>query len=315
MTQHVSVAAASAPADVPREPSRTHPTVSMTRVRHPRRRWWVRGLVTPVLCGGIFALACVVAVLAPLLAPHDPNLTNLGATLTPPMWQEGGSSTYPLGTDSIGRDILSRVVHGARTSMLVGFLGVVLSALIGVVAGLVSGFWRGWIDRLFVMVADVQLAFPFLVLAVVIVAATGTSMTNVVIVLTLSGWVLFGRVVRAEVLTLRESEYVQASKALGAGSLRLMFTAILPNVMPSIIVIGTFTFAQLVMLEASLSFLGVGLPPEIATWGSMIEDGRQYLGIAWWVTTVPAIALVTVVLAINVLGDWLRDHLDPKLRL
>jgi peptide/nickel transport system permease protein len=279
------------------------------------RRWWRRGWATPVLCGSIIGITCIVAVLAPVLAPHGPNSGALSDILVPPAWEKGGSSAHLLGTDSIGRDIFSRAIYGAQISMLVGLLGVVFSAAIGVVTGLVAGFYRSWVDRVFVTIADIQLAFPFLVLAVVIVAATGPGVVNVLIVLTLSGWVFFGRMVRAEVLTLRESEFVLAGRALGASNRRLMFSTVLPNVLPSVIVIATFTFAQLVMLEAALSFLGVGLPPSIATWGSMIEAGRPYLGTAWWVSAVPAAALIVVLLAVNILGDWLRDRLDPKLRL
>lgn len=279
------------------------------------RRWWRRGWGVPIVCGTIIAVAVIVAVFAPLLAPYDPNSTELSAQLTPPAWQGVGTHAHLLGTDELGRDILSRLLYGARISVFVGAVGVIFSAVVGVTLGLVAGYARGWVDRIFVTVADIQLAFPFLVLAVVIVAASGTSVAHVLVVLTLSGWVLFARIVRADVLRLRESEFVLAGRALGARSGRLMFSTILPNVMPSVIVMATFTFAQLVMLEASLSFLGVGMPPSIPTWGGMIQDGRQDLSFAWWESGIPAIALILMILAVNLLGDWLRDRLDPRLRL
>jgi peptide/nickel transport system permease protein len=281
----------------------------------PTRRWWRRGWGVPVICGTIVVVAVAAAILAPLLAPYDPNANALTAQLAPPAWQGAGTHAHLLGTDELGRDILSRLLYGARISVFVGAGGVVFAAVVGVTLGLVAGYARGWLDRIFVTVADIQLAFPFLVLAVVIVAASGTSVAHVLVVLTLSGWVLFARVVRADVLRLRESEFVLAGRALGARSGRLMFSTILPNVMPSVIVMATFTFAQLVMLEASLSFLGVGMPPSIPTWGGMIQDGRQDLSFAWWESGVPAIALILMVLAVNLLGDWLRDRLDPRLKL
>lgn len=264
---------------------------------------------------GSVLLACVVAaaLFSPLLAPHDPRAQSLERRLRPPAFA-GGSSENPLGTDQLGRDLLSRIVYGARVSLLVGLAAVALAGLTGIAMGILSGMFGGVVDRAIMRLADVQLAMPFILFALAVMAVLGPGLRNVILVLGVTGWVMYGRVVRSETLSLREKEFVEASRALGHGRLKIIRRHILPNILPTAIVLATLQVANMIIAEASLSFLGLGIEPDIPSWGSMLSDGRGYISTAWWVATFPGIAIMLTVLSINLIGDWLRDSLDPRLR-
>lgn len=261
----------------------------------------------------VMILVMVMVAFAPLVAPADPSEQDITARLLAPLGRSD-RGVHWLGTDPLGRDIASRIIFGARISMLVGVVAVVIAGATGVALGLAAGYaGRNW-DSLIMRIADVQLALPFLVLALALVAAVGPSLTNLIIVLGLTGWVIYARVVRAETLSLREREFVLAARAVGAGGVRIVVRHILPNAMSSIVVVATLHVARMILFEASLSFLGVGVPPPTPTWGGMIADGRGYLTVAWWVSTMPGLALFLTVLGVTLIGDRLRDVLDPRIR-
>jgi peptide/nickel transport system permease protein len=253
------------------------------------------------------------AVLSPWLVPFDPAEQDIMERMVPPLSRSDAGILHLLGTDALGRDILSRLMVGARVSLLIGVAAVLVSGVIGVMLGLLAGYDDRHIGRVLMGVADVQLAVPFLVLALAVVAVLGPSLFNLVMVLGVTSWVQFARIVRAEVLVLREREFVQAAKALGASVPRVMFRHLLPNVMSSVIVIGSMQVGKMILFEASLSFLGLGVPPDIPTWGGMISDGRTYVSNAWWLSAVPGIAIFLTVMGVNLVGDRLRDLLEPRL--
>lgn len=257
----------------------------------------------------VLALTVVAAVAAPWVAPHDPAAVSLAARLLPPLVPD-----HLLGTDALGQDVLSRVIYGARVSLLVGFSAVAVSGLLGVSLGLLAGFLGGWIDALVMRVGEVQLAFPTIILYVAVMAVVGPGLEKLIAVIGLVGWVQYARVERAMTLSLRELEYVHAARALGASSGRIMVRHILPNTVGPLTVVASFGLASTIVIEASLSFLGLGVPPSVPSWGSMLADGRDYLRAGWWVATFPGLALTACVLAVNLLGDWLRDELDPLLK-
>ena len=273
-----------------------------------------RKLRSPLALAGALVLAVIIAAAlgAPWLAPHDPAKQSLIRRFTPPAWAPGGTTTYVLGTDQVGRDILSRMMYGARISLLVGVAAVVVSLLVGVSAGLASGYFGGRTETVIMTVVDVMLSFPQLLLALAFVAALGPSLTTVIVVLGLTGWERYARVVRAEVLALRERDFVEAARALGVGPLRTVVRHLLPNVFSSIIVLSTLQVAQAILQEAALSFLGVGSGTAHPTWGQMIALGRDFVSVAWWLPTFPGLAILLTVLAINLVGDRLRDALDPR---
>jgi peptide/nickel transport system permease protein len=276
----------------------------------------VRGVRrSPMALVGALILLTVVSAsaAAPLLTAADPLKPSFSRRLQPP-WGLGGHPPALLGTDNLGRDILARVLHGGRLSLLLATSAVVLAAGAGVAVGLLAGCAGGRIDDLVMRIADVQLAFPVIMLAIAIVAVVGTSPTALVGVLALSGWVLYARTVRANVLTIRQLEYVEAARTLGASDWRLVARHILPNTLAPILVIGSSQFATMVLLESGLSFLGLGIQPPRPSWGAMLSEGRDYLSNAWWLATMPGIAISLVVLGANLLGDGLRDLLDPRLR-
>jgi len=275
------------------------------------RRFWHAG--PAVLAGLALVVIFLVAALAPVIAPHDPyDQDILGRNLLPPTFLEGGRRAFVLGTDALGRDLLSRLIHGARTSLLVGVVAVAVSGTLGVGLGLVSGYYGGRIDRLLMRLAEVQLSFPFILLAIAVIAVLGAGLRNIILVLGVTGWVTYARIVRGTVLPIKTLDFVSAARALGAPDRRIIFRHILPNVMGSVAVLGTFSFAQVILAEAGLSFLGLGVQPPAPTWGGTLADGRLYLATAWWLTVFPGLAIMVTVLAINVLGDWLRDALDPR---
>jgi peptide/nickel transport system permease protein len=268
--------------------------------------------------GAVFGLIMVLgvifsAVFAPLISPHDPILQDVEKRLIPPMGQEGADPNYLLGTDHLGRDIVSRLIYGARISIVVSVSAVALSAVLGTLIGLFSGFYGGKVDNIFMRIADVQLAFPFILLAIAIIAVLGPNLQNIILTMGITGWVIYARVVRAEVLSLREKEFITSVRALGGSNGRIIFKHLFPNVVPPIIVIVTLEMARMIIMEAALSFLGLGIQPPTPTWGGMLADGRVYLVTSWWLATFPGLVIMLVVLGINLLGNWLRDMLDPRL--
>lgn len=276
--------------------------------RGPRRRLRLR--LTAVLGLSVLGVMFVAMLLAPWVAPHEPNAQDVSRRLIAPL-QPG--SPFPLGTDHVGRDVLSRLIYGARVAWLIGASVVLLSGTVGVILGLVAGFHGGLADDLITWLSNVQLAFPFILLAIVVAASVGTGLGNLILVLTIVSWVAYARVVRGETLVQREQEFVHAARALGASNLRILRLHVLPNVATPVIVIATFEFSRMIISEAALSFLGLGVQPSVPSWGSMLADGRQYLATAWWVATLPGLGITVTVLAINLVGDWLRDQLDPRL--
>jgi peptide/nickel transport system permease protein len=263
---------------------------------------------------GFLAALVVVALLAPVLAPHPPGRVAMGKRLTPPVFS-GGTWAHPLGTDSLGQDLLSRTMFGARVSLLVGVCAVLLSGTMGVTLGLISGYRGGWLDDVIMRIAEIQLAFPAILLYIAAMATLGPGLWKIILVIGVVGWVSYARIERGVVLAVREQEYVTAARAMGAPVSLILRRHILPNTMAPIIVVASFSLATTVITEASLSFLGLGVPPSVPSWGSLLSDGRDYLRQAWWITTFPGLAIMATVLAINLIGDWLRDALDPRLRL
>ena len=277
-------------------------------------RAWRKLARNPAALAGALILLAVIgaAVFAPYVSPQDPARQSLIRRFTPPLWAHGGSLAYPLGTDQVGRDILSRIIYGSRVSLIVGISAVLVSLSVGVILGLLSGFLGGRVDTVIMTVVDVTLSFPQLLLALAFVAALGPSLLTIIVVLGLTGWERYARVVRAEVLALREKDFVEAARAMGAGSARLLLRHLLPNTFSSIIVMSTLQVAQAILAEAALSFLGVGTGSAYPTWGQMIALGRDFVTVAWWLPTFPGLAILLTVLAINLVGDRLRDALDPR---
>jgi peptide/nickel transport system permease protein len=257
----------------------------------------------------VIVIFVVVGVLAPVLAPQDPNAQDLVARLKPPL-----SPGHVLGTDVLGRDVLSRLIYGTRVSLVVGFTAVALAGVLGVVVGLVSGYFGGWVDSVFMRVVDAWLAFPFLLMAIAIVAILGPGLKNIVIALAITGWVVHARLVRGETLSLREREFVLSARGLGASRPAIMVQHILPNILAPILVVATLELGVVIVTEASLSFLGLGADASQSSWGQTLADGRAYITQAWWLVTLPGLAIFVVVLAVNVLGDGIRDALDPRLQ-
>jgi dipeptide transport system permease protein len=262
----------------------------------------------------VILLVVLTAVFANVIAPHDPTLQNREAFLLPPVWQAGGSWSYPLGTDAVGRDILSRLIYGARFSLLIGTIVITLSLSIGVVLGLIAGFARGWVETMIMRLMDIILALPSLLLAIVIVAILGPGLINAMIAVAVTYLPQFTRLTRASVITELSKEYVTASRVTGAGTLRLMFKTVLPNCWAPLIVQATLGFSNAILDAAALGFLGLGAQPPTPEWGSMLADAREFVLRAWWVVTFPGLAILITVLAFNLAGDGLRDALDPKLK-
>jgi ABC-type dipeptide/oligopeptide/nickel transport system permease subunit len=280
----------------------------------PKQRLWRKFKRNPVgLMGGLILLIVIGgAIFADHLASHEPNKQRLVARFTPPFWVAGGKVTHPLGTDNVGRDIWSRIIHGSRISLVVGISAVGISLLIGVTLGLLSGFLGGRVDAVIMALVDIMLAFPQLILAFAMVAVLGPGIGNIILVLGLTGWERYARVVRAEVLALREREFVQAARAIGVPTPMIIVRHVLPNTFSSVIVMATLQIAQAILAEAALSFLGLGSGRTYPSWGQMIALGRDYINVAWWISTFPGLAILLTVLAINLVGDRIRDVLDPR---
>jgi peptide/nickel transport system permease protein len=265
-----------------------------------------------VVALAVLTLMVLVALCAPLIAPYDPGAQDLLVRLHPPAWAAAGDSSHLLGTDQLGRDILSRLCYGARVSLLVGACAALLAGVVGAAIGLVAGFLGGWFDRILMRIADIQLAFPSILLALAIVGFLGSGLWYVVLVLGFTGWVSYARVIRSEVLSLRTREFVTEARAIGVTDLTIMRRHLLPNVMAPLATIGTLHVAAAIVAEASLSYLGLGVPKQTVTWGGMLADGQLYLGTSWWVAVFPGVALMLTALAVNLTGDVLRDVADPK---
>jgi peptide/nickel transport system permease protein len=253
-------------------------------------------------------------IFAPQLAPHNPIKGSLSARLKPPAWVAGGSITYPLGTDKVGRDILSRIIYGARVSLAVSIVAIVVSGAIGVTLGLIAGYFGGKTDALIMRLVDISLGLPTILIALVFVAVVGPSFGTVIIVTSFLLWARYARQVRGETLSIRERDFISRARVAGASHLRIMFRYIFPNVINTLTVLATLQIGAIILLESTLSFLGAGIPRPTPTWGSMIADGRDLIVVAWWIAMFPGLAIMLTVLSLNLLGDWLRDYLDPKLR-
>ncbi|PWK68999.1 ABC transporter permease [Aminobacter sp. AP02] len=260
-----------------------------------------------ILGAFLTATICLAVAFSDLLFPDGGAKVDLLARLTPPFV----NATHPLGTDPLGRDVLARVVAGGKISLLVGFTSVVGALVIGVLMGLIAGYYRGFWDMIVMRFADIQLAMPFILLAITFIAIVGGSLTNTIILLIVSQWVQYARLVRGSVLTLREREFILSARAIGVRDWRIIFQHLLPNLIGPVIVLMTLNVASNILLESSLTFLGLGVDPTIPSWGGMLADGRTYLQLAWWVSVFPGLAILLTVLGLNLLGDWLRDSLDP----
>ena len=268
----------------------------------------------PYISTVVLSLVVLVAIFAPLIALHNPEVGQLSNKLIPPVWQEGGSSEFLLGTDTLGRDIFTRILYGARVSLMVALVATGLAGVVGATVGLIAGFYRGWTETILMRITDVTLALPLMLMAIVLVSLLGANLINVLMVIVILLWPYYARQIRGEALAVSEQDYIDLARVAGVSNRRILWRHVLPNVMPSIGVLATLQVALIILLEASLSFLGVGIPPPTPAWGLMVADGRDLLGRAWWVSIIPGIAIFAVVLAANLFGDWARDRFDPKLR-
>jgi peptide/nickel transport system permease protein len=269
----------------------------------------------PVIPTMILVGVALVAVFANLLAPHNPEIGSLTARFKPPFWLKGGTTEYLLGTDQLGRDVLSRLLFGARVSMIVGFTAVIFAGIVGTTLGILAGYLGGWVDQVIMRITDTWLALPALMFAIFLAAIVAPSMWNIVIILGLTYWTRYARVIRGEVLSLKEREFVRLAIVAGCSKWMIMWRHILPNILNSAIVLGTLMLGVVIITEATLSFLGVGVPPPEPAWGLMLSDGKQGLMVGyWWLTVFPGICIMLMVLSANLLGDWLRVKLDPQLR-
>jgi ABC-type dipeptide/oligopeptide/nickel transport system permease subunit len=273
-----------------------------------RLRW---GLAAAV----VMLLIVLSAVFAPWISPHDPLQVNIRHRLAQPAWMANGAMQHPLGTDQVGRDLLSRMIYGGRVSLVVGVASVLLASTIGVLLGLGAGYFGGRVDWTIMTVVNIVLTFPFVLLALAVIAVLGPSLTNMIIVLGVAGWPIYARVIRAETMALVDREFVVASRALGMGHARIIFRQIFPNLISAIVVIATLQVAQVIILESFLSFLGLGIKPPTPAWGNMLGEGRLYMLNSWWIATFPGLAIFVATLAINLMGNALRDWLDPHLKL
>jgi len=272
--------------------------------------------LSPLVVGSWLILLglVVTALLSPYVAPHNPIRERLIDRLLPPAWVEDGEWRYLLGTDHLGRDLVSRIIYGSRVSLVVGVAAVAIGGALGIALGVAAGFLGGQTDEVIMAVADMQLAFPTILFAIAIIAVLGPSFINLVIVIGISGWVTYARIARGQVLSVREKEFVEAIRAQGGSQWRIVWRHILPNILSPLIVVATLDLARTIILESTLSFLGLGIQPPTPSWGGMLSDGREYLLSAWWIATFPGVALMLTALSFNRLGDWVRDLTDPRLR-
>jgi peptide/nickel transport system permease protein len=274
-----------------------------------RARW-------PLVAILVLAIIVITAIFGPQFSPHDPNRLNLIGRLTPPFERDqAGKIEFLLGTDTVGRDVLSRIIFGARISMFVGLTAVGIGGVLGTVLGLMAGYLGGVVDDIIMRLADIQLAFPFILLTIMVLVVLGSGVLNLVLVLGIGQWVTYARIARAQTISHREKEYVESARCIGAGHWRIMFVHILPNALAPLLVLASFNVASVILAEASLSFIGLGVPPTVPTWGGILAESRdQFLAGKWWLALFPGLSIVVTVLSLNILGDWLRDFLDPRLR-
>ncbi|MCP4167055.1 MAG: ABC transporter permease [Chloroflexi bacterium] len=310
------------------EQSQTVATVSTPKsaaaeqLYRPSPPFWKRASTSllrakwPIIAIFFLVVFVFAAVFSEQLAPKDPNRQNLMLRLQPPFTpNEEGEIEFILGTDGLGRDVLSRLIYGARVSLLVGIAAVVIGGLMGTMLGLFAGGRGGRLDDVIMRIADIQLAFPFILLAIMVLVVLGSGILNIVLVLGIGQWVTYARIARGESISQKQKEYVQAAQAIGAKDRRVLFRGILPNILAPLIVIASFNVASVILAEASLSFLGLGVPPDVPTWGAMLAESRdKLLGGFWWLAVFPGIAIMLTVLSLNILGDWVRDFLDPRLK-
>ena len=278
------------------------------------RRAWPRLTSLPLVPLLVIGALLVMALAAPLLSPFPPTEQNLPDRLRPPAWVAGGSLAHPLGTDLFGRDVLSRVVYGARVSLSLAVIAILVAGAVGTVVGLVAGYFGGVYDMLLMRVVDAFLAVPAVLVAIVLASTLGPSFQNVVIVIGMLYWPRYARQIRGETLSIKERDYVQLARIAGCSPARILVMDVLPNLVPSLMVLASLQVGSAIILEATLSFLGVGIPPPEPAWGVIVEDGRGMLASAWWISLFPGIAIAVTVLAFNLTGDWIRDRLDPRLR-
>ena len=281
-------------------------------VRIARRAWQFRRW--PLIPMFILAVFIITGIFAPLIAPHDPERGGLRERNLPPAWEAGGTNKFLLGTDHLGRDMLSRVIFGARISLVVCAVTLGVGMGIGVASGMAAGWYGGWIDEFLMRIVDIKLAIPTILLALVLVLALGQSFLIIVVVLAIAVWPRFARNVRGEVLQLKTMDFVALAQVAGASTPRILFIHIFPGLINTLIVLATLEIGIVILLESTLSFLGAGVPPPTPAWGSMVSDGRDRLAVAWWISTMPGLAIMMTVLSMNLFGDWLRDRLDPRLR-
>ena len=272
----------------------------------------------PLFAIGFLVLLSLCALLANVIAPADPNRQNLILRLQPPMTEAqiaGHSFRFILGSDGLGRDVLSRLIYGSRVSLMVGLAAVILGGFLGILFGVLGGYFGGFADDVIMRLADIQLAFPFILLAIMVLVILGPGLVNLVIVLAIGQWVVYARIARGETIAQKRRDYVESARAIGVQNGRILSRAILPNILAPLVVIASFNVAAVILSEAALSFLGLGVPPEMPTWGGMLAESRdQLLGGYWWLAVFPGVAIMLTVLSLNILGDWLRDFLDPRLR-
>lgn len=289
-----------------------------------RFRWWndLRKLFLELFRDrmaflGLSIVAVVVfsSIFAEAISPHDPTAVNISQRLMPPAWDAEGSMEYPLGTDQLGRDILSRIIYGSRISLMIGMGAVVLAGSFGTLVGLISGFYGGRVDEVLMRITDIQTAFPGLLMVMVIITMVGPSVTNLVVVLAINGWMVFARITRGIMLSLRELPYMDAARVVGCRNRRIIFLHALPNLMSPLLTLSTLELARLILAEATLSFLGLGIQPPDASWGLMIADGHDYIARAWWLVTLPGLAIGLTVFGVNLVASWLRIYSDPTQRV
>jgi peptide/nickel transport system permease protein len=277
------------------------------RLRFRSRGW-------PLASGLVLGVFVFCGTFGPLIAPHNPNQVNLSIALRGPGWVNGGSWSYPLGTDELGRDVLSRLLSGARVSMLVALAAVLISGVIGLAVAMIGGYLGGRLDAVLTRITDTSLAFPFMLLAIAIIATFGASLKSVIAVLVLAGWPQYARVLRSEVLKIRHQDYVLMSKVMDAPTRWILKRHVLPNIVGTLLVLATLQVGMAIIVEGSLSFLGIGIPPPAASWGNMLSEGRSYVSSAWWIAVFPGVCLSLTVLSANLMGDWLQAHFDPTRR-